>query len=121
MSLTKDQILTATREGSLPREKVETPDWGDPGHVFVRALAAKELTEAQKLFPKQEEGAAPTAEVFAAWCVLCVCDIAGKRLFDDDSIPQLLQGPCGPLMKCAEVGMRLSGMDKATQEETAGN
>ncbi len=130
MSLTAAKILEATKTENLPREKVMTPGWATNGQppgeacVYVRALAGTEVDDAQKLFDTEgenESDKAPKIRTMAAFCVLCVCDEHGKRLFKPEHVPALLTGRMPPVLDCFNVGMRLSGLTDDDQKEMAKN
>ena len=109
MSCTIEQIQKAC-EKPLAIEKVSTPEWGGPGHVYVRAMGADEADAIEK-------ATTGANHAIVGWCVLCVCDKERRRLFDDTNREWLAKGPMAPLLRCSSVAMRLNG----ATEDLAGN
>lgn len=83
--------------------KVEIPEWGPRGCVYVRMLPADEFPAIQKVQKKAEGGKESDVSLAAWWCVLGVSDAKGKRLFTDSDHARLLQEPLAAVMRCAEA------------------
>lgn len=120
MSLTAEEIKKASK-AKLRVEKVSTPEWADVGtkngHVYVRSVSALSISLMQRirelpLFAKDENAAG-----IVAWCVACVSDKEGARLFGEDDCEWLANEPVDPVMRCCTAAQELNGSNK----ESAGN
>ena len=119
-SLNKAAILNGGVR--LQVRKVDTPEWGGEGHVYVRALSAGDAADVQRLAADQQAGKANEAEVMVGWCILGICDGGGKRLFDDADTVALLKGPLMPIQRCTTAIMELNHItEEATQARKKGS
>lgn len=88
----------------LALEPINLPEWGfEPGEVYVQALPGTASELAEK---------ATTGDVnkLAAWCVLCLCDADRNPVFEHEDIEWLAPGAMGPLLRAANVALRLNGL-----------
>lgn len=116
--LTKEQILKAE---DLPREEVKVPEWG--GSVFVRGLTALERDAWENSWWIREGDTRKlnVVNLRARLAVLCVCDAAGKRLFDDAAAADLGAKSGAAVDRLYTVALRLSGMQPGAVEEAEKN
>jgi hypothetical protein len=99
--LKRDAILN----GRPPKvTRVDVPEWGDGGYVYVRQLRASEAVDVQKLEGKDD------TEVLVGWVVLGVCDLKGKRIFTDKDAPKLMEAPLPTLQRVALAIMEVNGL-----------
>lgn len=109
--LGRDVILTVE---DLPREFVETPEWG--GGVWVRCLTAAERDafEAQQIQARIEgKKLTVTPDLQngkARLIVRCIVDDEGKRLFADKDAEALGAKNAAVVDRLYAVARRLSGM-----------
>lgn len=114
MALTADEIKNA----GIRVDRVETPEWGGDGHVFVRVIGADQIGAVQAI---GTDGDKDEASTLADWCVLGVCDENANLLFTPDDIPSLVRGALMPLQRCATAIMELNGITGAAHEDLAKN
>jgi len=110
-----EQIKERCKGAQRRLDKVLTPDWGPPGHVWVRGLKMGENDLITKLKIKGDLPEAEQARVnMAAWCVVCVCDEKGERIFPDDAVEVLRdpEGPLPPVYACSSAAMDLNGLTR---------
>lgn len=120
MGLTAEEIKAGSR-AKLKTNKVSTPEWAEAAvknpHVYVRTVSALAISLMQRIrelpiFLKDENAAG-----VVGWCVSCVCDEEGARLFDESDCEWLANGDFAPVNRCCAAAQELNGSDK----ETAGN
>lgn len=107
-----EQIKASCESGELSMAKVNTPEWGEPGFVWVRGLKAPESGLVSKLSPKgdyteEEKGRRNTA----AWCIACVCNEDGARKFPDEAMDFLLcpESDWAPTFRCGMKALEMNG------------
>jgi hypothetical protein len=111
--LNAEQILKAD---DLPREKVDVPEWGKDGFVFIRTMTSEEGDqfddEIYKLSADNKKVEFVRSRITARLCVRTICDQAGKRLFNDKQIDKLGQKSARALNRCYQVAERLNGLGR---------
>ncbi len=108
-ALTRKDI--ASSKNLLRIEKFPTPEWGDAKTwTYIRMLRADEADLVQRLCFQQAKAKTASTRIMAGWCVLGICDKAGKRLFGEDDIELFAQGPLIPLQRTALAIMELNGI-----------
>jgi hypothetical protein len=96
---------------SSPRvRKVDTPEWEDNGFVYVRELRASDATRVQTLGDATTNGKADESRALAGWCILGICDKAGKPVLTDDDMDALLAAPLAAVQRCALAIMEINGL-----------
>ena len=90
MSLTKDEFLAGNLEARWKARKVSTPELGDTGHVFVRALTAGEMGALNELLIDSDATMGEKLASSADLCAFFACDEDGERLFDASDRERLL-------------------------------
>lgn len=114
MSLTAEQIKSAP----LQVQRVDTPEWGGDGFVFVRELPA---TYASRIV--EHQAGKPTEEEFlSAWSVWCLCDESGSPLFDGDDIPDwVVNRSFAALSRVGLKAISLNSLESPGNEDTGKN
>ena len=97
----------------------EQTTWCDDTPVWVRSLRGDEIKLLREINAEiGNDEAAPTEHLtMAAFCIACVCDEEGNRLFDASDAEAMLAGPAAPLMRCGTLAVSLNGFSDKSQEE----
>ena len=98
-------------------KKIETPEWGADGYVYVRALQASDATRVQTLGEAGANGKAGEARALVGWCVLGICDKSGKRVLTEADTDALLKAPLGVLQRCVTAIMEINGLTEEGESE----
>lgn len=115
MSLNRKQIEALD---DLPREELEVPEWGDT--VWIRMLNIREREGFEKLV--MDAGSfASLPHVYAKFCVLCIVDENGTRLFGDDEIEGLQERSATAIDRICKAALKLNGLTTDDVEELAKN
>jgi len=96
----------ATRK---PR-KVQLPELGEAEFAFIRILDADDLIRLQQLEADLGNSDERSGTAMAAWCVLGMCDEAGKALFTEADLPKIKKWPYFTLVRCANEIAELNGL-----------
>lgn len=110
----RDSILAAD---DLPRERVQTDEWGRSGvpFVYMRGFSGSEREAWERsqtvLGPNGDRIPNPRAKnVRAQFLVKLMTDENGDRIFADEDVEALSGKNAAVLERLAMVGLRLSGM-----------
>jgi len=114
--LTRDQILKAK---DLPVRKVDTPEWGNGTHVFVRSFGAEEA-ESLADWGKDEDGES-LPNTLGRFAALLVCDEFGDRIFKDEDAGKLGKKNPKVLERIMDKGLEHNGMNKKAAEDLEKN
>lgn len=119
--LNREAILAAE---DLPKEIVETPEWG--GAVYVRALTGTERDKfegslADQIRPDGSVKKMDMTNIRAKLVALTVVDEDGQRIFSDADVKALGGKSAAVLDRLFAVAQRLSGFSKEDVEELAKN
>jgi len=87
----------------------------------VKSLSATEALRVQGLAERIDKGKVDNIEAMATWCVLGVCNKQGRRLFKDDDVKVLMDGPFMPLQRCAEGILDLNGLGQGAERKRRKN
>lgn len=109
--LTRQQILEAN---DLPREEVQTPEWG--GSVFVRTMNGKERDAFE--VRHRQDGDKNWRARFAA---TIICDEKGAPLFTEADVEALGEKSWAVLDRIFDAGTELSKVSSAAIEALRGN
>jgi hypothetical protein len=112
--LTREAVLEAN---DLKSEAVPVPEWG--GAVSVRMLSAKDRDAFDQSLTKGEQ--ANMDNVRARFCVRCIVDEGGNRIFTDDDADVLGAKSAQAMNRVFAVAQRLNGMSKDAGEEIEKN
>jgi hypothetical protein len=97
-------------------ETVKVPMWGDR-EVEVRGMSGKGRAEFLRQSGAGSEGNIDFEAMYPAIVInTCYHPKTGRRLFNTEDMDALNQKSAAALEFLAEIGMRLSGMDKKTEE-----
>lgn len=100
--LKRDAILN----GRPPKvTRVDVPEWGEGGFVYVRQLRASEAGKVQKLAESGDD-----TQVLVGWVILGVCDLKGQRLFTEADNDKLAESPLATLQRIAMAIMEVNGL-----------
>jgi hypothetical protein len=99
-AVTREEALSG---GARVLERVETPEWGEGRHVYVRSLTAGELMDLVPSAVKRE------AESLAATVAATACDSQGVLLFGPEDVPRLAGQRASVLLRINRVANRLNG------------
>ena len=118
--------LTAQQVKDSPKNRarrVPVPEWATngPAHVYVRALGAGEIDEAQHALRYADGPEKSDAKAVAMMGILCICDKNGKRLFTEDDLDALLTAPLAPLKRCFNEALEINRLTNASMDELAKN
>jgi hypothetical protein len=120
MGTLRDAILAAE---DLPREEVQTPEWGPAGAptVFVRGFTSKERDDWEMSLtvagPDGSRIPNPRLKnLRAGFVVRVLVDKDGNRIFEDKDVEVLSAKSASVLDRLWDVGRRLSGMDNVQTE-----
>lgn len=120
MALTKEQIKAVK---DLVIERVDVPEWGGDGFVYVRSMGGDERDEFMDA-GVDTSGPKPKAILRGATArllALCLCDEDGLRLFTSDDVVELGERNALVLARVEAVADRLNGFDKKAVERSAKN
>lgn len=114
MGTLRDQILAAD---DLPREQVDTPEWG-VDHVWIRGMTAAERDAyEQSLTERGPDGSVrpkrSMRNLRAAFVVRILVDEDGERIFSDADADALGDKNAALIDRLWEKGRVLSGLDGA--------
>lgn len=107
-------------KSSLRIKKLPTPGWPDGSptpYVYIRALSAADGDDFERLCAASREGKLSEAQLQARWCVLGICDKAGKRLLKEADATALLARSLIQMQQCALEVMRLNGMGESAAKK----
>lgn len=102
----------------LPKEKVDLPELGLDGDVFVRAMSGRErdaFEESMRIKKGRNKGDSDLDNFRAKQAVRCLVDEDGELILEDDDADILGELQVKVLNRIMEVINRLSG---TTEEET---
>lgn len=113
--LSKGQIFAA-QDGKV--ERVEVPEWG--GHVFVKTMSAgdRDQWEASIL---DARGKFTPDHGRAKLLLACVCDEAGKPLFDRGDVHDLSKKSSVAVQRVFDAAAKLNGIGKNDVDELEKN
>jgi len=115
MALTRETILAAD---DMPREEVETPEWG--GSVYVRGMTGIERDQLEASIV-QPDGTRDIRHFVPRVVALCVVDEHGKPVFSfADSDALNAKSPIA-LKRVFDSAARLSGLRMVDAEASGGN
>lgn len=118
--LTKKRIL----DSKLKLRKVETPEWEDGEHVFVRILSGPQTEQVQSLLHERDKvekaspnGAASDMRHMANLCCIFVCDEAGRPVLDPKDASALFDRAFAPIQRCVDEGLAFNHMTEESRKE----
>lgn len=118
--LTEQEIL----ESPPKTLRVETPEWKEGGHVFVRILSGPQTELVQQLLAKrakaEEEssnGAVNDMQHMSELCCIFVCDEAGAKVLEAEQAGALFQKAFVPIQRCVEEGLAFNHMTEESQKD----
>jgi hypothetical protein len=103
--LTRDEILGAN---DLRLERVETPEWGGSGFVFVRGMTARERDEYDASLLVRDQFS--LADMRSKLASMTICDETGKRTFSKDDVDALAQKSGAAMHRVFKTSQELSGL-----------
>ncbi len=98
-------------------KKIETPEWGEGGYVYVRYLDASDARRIQEIVPASDNGKPDEAMALVDWCVLGVCDKSGAPVFSAADIDSLLRAPLAVIQRCANAILKINGLTEEGESE----
>lgn len=122
--LTRADILNAN---DIQKERVNTPEWGKDGYVFVKALTARERDRWEaSLYETKGRGTnveivSKRDDMRARLAAITICDETGQKMFEVADIDALSQKSAKPIDRIFAVAQRLSGITKEDVEELEKN
>lgn len=124
MGLTKKQML---ERSILPPVKVDAPEFGGDGHVWIKHLSVREreLWEALAGF-HEEHGHEALVKKYGSFrayaCALGLCDSDGKRLFsEEDSVELANSQAVDAIDRLADEILALNRLDPESLRESKKN
>ena len=109
----RDKILAAT---DIPNELITIPEWGVD--ILVKGMSAGERINLQKVSYDQATGQVMMEKMYPDIVVSCCHDpVSGDPIFTDADKDAILSKSSAAVEKIAEVGLRLSGLGKDSQDE----
>jgi len=119
VALTGADIL---KVDDLPRVFVDTPEWGKGAGVYVRGMTGRELDSYQEFVSGIKTGSGISMDNARARLVsCCAVDEEGNQLFTEKDMEALGAKSGIVLDRIFNVGRKASGMDEASEAETAKN
>ncbi len=112
--LTKADVM---RHTELKKELVKIPEWG--GSLWVQEMTSIQRDYFEAWTMEQPKGSVKGTRI--AVILNTVVDEKGKPFFTDLDIPDLEVKPADIIDRIAAVGLRLSGMTEAAQENERKN
>lgn len=98
-------------------KKIETPEWGADGYVYVRQLQASDARRIQGIGGAEANGKPDEARALAEWCVLGICDKSGTPVLSDADIDALLRAPLAVIQRCALAIIEINGLTEEGESE----
>ncbi len=116
--LTKEQIFEAD---DLETVDVPVPEWG--GRVRVRTISGSERDRFEQETMQFNSGnrTVNLIDIRARFCVLCLVDEAGKRLFNESEIRRLGQKSGKALDRVFDAAQKLNGLSETDLQDLAKN
>lgn len=109
----RDKILAAA---DIPSEKITIPEWNV--EILVKGMSAGERLHLQKVSYDQATGQVHMEKMYPDIVVSCCHDPeTGEPIFTDADKDAILSKSSAAVEKIAEVGLRLSGLGKDSQDE----
>jgi hypothetical protein len=109
----RDKILNTT---DIPSEMLSIPEWNV--EILVKGMSAGDRLHLQKISYDQESGQVLMEKMYPDIVVSCCYDPeTGEPIFTDDDKDAILAKSSAAVEKIAEVGLRLSGLGKDSQDE----
>lgn len=109
----RDKILAAA---DIPSEMVSIPEWNV--EILVKGMSAGERLHLQKVSYDQKTGQVHMEKMYPDIVVSCCHDPqTGEPIFTDADKEAILSKSSAAVEKIAEVGLRLSGLGKDSQDE----
>ena len=109
----RDKILAAT---DIPSEVVRIPEWDVD--ILVKGMSAGDRLHLQKVSYDQTTGQVHMEKMYPDIVVSCCHDPeTGDSIFTDDDKDAILAKSSAAVEKIAEVGLRLSGLGKGSDDE----
>lgn len=109
----RDKILAAA---DIPSEKITIPEWNV--EILVKGMSAGERLHLQKVSYDQKTGQVHMEKMYPDIVVSCCHDPqTGEPIFTDADKEAILSKSSAAVEKIAEVGLRLSGLGKDSQDE----
>lgn len=101
------------------KPNVEALDVDGIGTVHVREITPRDMDSFEMLMADSEKG---RRDWTAAFCVRVLCDEKGERLFHDTDLALLSErASVKALNQIWAAGRRVSGLDRASQEQAEKN
>jgi len=117
--LSRDSILQAN---DLPREKVQTPEWGEGTYVFVATMNGTERDAFEQSMLEGRKAANPNLNnIRARLGVRVIVDDQGTRIFRDEDAEALGRKSAKVLDRVFEVAQRLNGIGEKDVKALEGN
>jgi hypothetical protein len=109
----RDKILAAA---DIPSEVITIPEWSVD--ILVKGMSAGERLHLQKVSYDQATGQVHMEKMYPDIVVSCCHDPeSGEPIFTDADKDAILSKSSAAVEKIAEVGLRLSGLGKDSQDE----
>lgn len=109
----RDKILAAA---DIPSEMVSIPEWNV--EILVKGMSAGERLHLQKVSYDQKTGQVHMEKMYPDIVVSCCHDPeTGEPIFTESDKDVILSKSSAAVEKIAEVGLRLSGLGKDSQDE----
>lgn len=115
MLLTKEKILAAN---DFNIEKVECPEWGKDGFVYVKNMSGRGRDKFEAEFTKNKDSDNEMIpDIRSKLACLTICDKKGKLLFDYEDVEKLSLKSCAPLERIFDVSMRINKISEQDVKE----